>query len=306
MFTDKYDVTLSSLASNIRIFSIAISYIWIYIISNNWICKCKKYIVPMLISVILGVANGIILGARGEALQLIVAFVVIYFFLRRKYNGWKTDIKLKQLFLMSLVIFILAISFKSFGNLLGRESVVKYSVSAIDELAKYFGAEIKNLDIYLEKPFNHGMSSIPGSQTFGNILSWIGTKLNFDWDISRELPFQKVNGISLGNVYTVFYAYIYDFGYFGMIVLNFIMAVSSQLFYEYSIVEKKNEVISFRIIVCSYILFLTVFSFFGERFFSYVLNISFIKYLIIWKIMILFMTKLKFKFVVRRHLKRET
>ena len=295
MFSSKYDVNISSLASNMRLVSIAVSYIWIYILVNNFICKKKgKYTGLMLGSLALGVLNCVILGARGEAIQLVVAVYAIYCFLQRKYNDWKPNIKLKQLVLTAIIAMSFLLGFKATGDMLGRSSVKNYNISAIDEVAKYLGAEIANLNIYLSNR-KSWEKTFPGGQTFGNILGWIANKLNIDWTITNYLPFQKVNNISLGNVYTTFYAYICDFGFLGNIVLTAILAIIVQIIYEYMAVEKKKEVINYKIIINSYLIFLIAFSFFGERFFSYVLNISFIKYLIIWKALIWYITKIKFK-----------
>ncbi len=293
MFSD-YQVGLSSIGSNLRLVSIAVTYIWIYIICNNRICKARsKHLLLMLISVSLGIVNSAMLGARGEAIQIIMAVILIFLFLQKKYNGWKAILNFKQVLLIALLFMILMFGFKTAGDLVGRSTVINYHLSAVDELAKYLGAEIKNLDIYLENPFEN--NQIIGSQTFGTILGWIGGKLHLNWEIKALLPFQKVNGISLGNVYTVFYAYISDFGYWGVFFLTMIYAAIVQIVYEYAQIERKNTRISFNIILNSYILFSVAFSFFGERFFSAVLNISFIKYILIWKFMIWFITKLKIK-----------
>jgi oligosaccharide repeat unit polymerase len=272
----------------------AVTYIWIYIICNDFICKAKiKNLLPMVASIALGVINGVMLGSRGEAIQLVVAVIVTYLFLLKKYNGWQSGLKFRQIFLIAVILLALAFGFKASGDLLGRNSVIHYSTSAMDEVAKYLGAEIKNLDIYLEAPFEK--AEMTGSQTFGIILSWINAKFHLGWNVKTVLPFQKVDEISLGNVYTVFYAYIYDFGYIGFVILTALFAVLVQLIYEYAPLEKRTQKINFMIILNSYTLFLVAFSFFGERFFAAVLNTSFVKYILIWKFMIWFVTKLKVK-----------
>lgn len=84
----EYSVGISGLAINLRIFSIAACYIWIYVFVNNRILKIKaKNEILLIISFGLGIANSVILGARGEALQLIFALVVIWFFIKRKNNN---------------------------------------------------------------------------------------------------------------------------------------------------------------------------------------------------------------------------
>jgi oligosaccharide repeat unit polymerase len=288
-FSD-YEVGISSLATNLRNFSIAVTYVWIYIILNNFLSKKKNYpYLLMLVSIVLGIVNSVMLGARGEAIQIIVAAIVVYLFLLKRKNGWKPQLKIKQIFYAFAILLIIMFTFKASGNLLGRNAVIKYSTSVVDEVAKYLGGEIKNLDIYLQEPFKN--NQIAGSQTFGVILGWLDNKLNLNWNIEIDLPFQKVNGISLGNVYTVFYSYIYDYGYAGMIILTMLFAIIVQLIYEYAHVDKKNDKISFRVILNSYVLSLVVFSFFGERFFSAIVNFTFIKYIIVWLIMIWFLPK---------------
>lgn len=289
----KYNVNISSLASNLRLFSIAVSYYWIYILCNNIIVKKQcRYWLWLVFGIILGFCNSVILGARGEAIQLIVAIFAIYCILKGKYNNWKPNIKFKQMFVIALSALVLMITFKSSGELLGRNAIVDYGVSAIDEVAKYLGAEIKNLDIYLNNRETWKQASF-GNYTFGNIISWCSNLLGFEYENISYLPFQKVNGISLGNVYTLFYSYINDFGFLGNYILVGIMAILSQVFYENMSIRKSQKYINIGIIFYSYIAFLISFSFFGERFFSRLINISMIKYLLIWNFMLFYMDKFK-------------
>lgn len=294
MFSD-YDVQISGLASNLRLFSIASSYICIYIMCQNYILKKAKPDFLIIVSIILGFANSVILGARGEAIQLILAIIIMFYFLQRKFNNWHPNIKFRQIILVGIILVAIMAGFKASGDLLGRQAVIKYSTNAVDEVAKYLGAEIKNLDIFIRNPVK--TDQIIGSQTFGNFLSWIDTKLDLGWDIKQVLPFNKVNGISLGNVYTVFYSYIYDFGYFGIFWTNAIAAILSQIIYEYAVKERKKDVFNLRIILNSYILFLVAFSFFGERFFNNILCIAFIKYIIVWKVIIWFLMKFNIRII---------
>ena len=289
LFSD-YSVGISDLAINLRLFSIASCYIWIYVFVNNRILKKKtKNEILLIISFGLGIANSVILGARGEALQLIFALVAIWFFIKRKHNNWKSNIKFKQIIaLLSGVLFLLVI-FKGTGDILGRSSVIASTTSAIDEVAKYFGAEIKNLDLFLNE--EHSKPIVFGEQTFSVLLTWIDAKYRIGWNINSILKFRRINGISLGNVYTLYAPLIYDFGYVGAMAMIIVMAILSQCLYENVLIEKKSKVINGKIIMNSYILFLLSFSFFGERFFSCILNFSFYKYIIIWLFMMWFVTK---------------
>ena len=148
----EYSVGISGLATNLRLFSIASCYIWIYIFVNNRVLKIKtRNEILLIISFGLGIANSVILGARGEALQLIFALVSVWFFIKRKHNNWKANIKFKQIIVLMAGLLFMLVIFKSTGDLLGRSSVIAVTTSAIDEVAKYLGAEIKNLDLFLNE-----------------------------------------------------------------------------------------------------------------------------------------------------------
>ena len=89
-------------------------------------------------------------------------------------------------------------------------------------LAFYCGAEIKNLDIFLNS--TKTKPAIWGEQTFVNLVKAIGRFFISGFDQYYLInPYQSVNGYYLGNVYTTFKAYIHDFGYIGMIILIIIM-----------------------------------------------------------------------------------
>ena len=134
-----------------------------------------------------------------------------------------------------------------------------------------------------------------GEQTFSVLLTWIDEKYGMGWNIKSILTFRRINGISLGNVYTLYAPLIYDFGYVGAMIMIVVMAALSQYLYENVLLTKNSKVINGKIILNSYILFLVAFSFFGERVFSSVFNFSFYKYILIWLFMIWFTTKVHFK-----------
>ena len=96
------------------------------------------------------------------------------------------------------------------------------------------------------------------------------------------LPFQKIGNFSLGNVYTTFYPYIYDFGYVGIPILVTIMAVVSQLFFELAKREKISQVPGIMTLIYGYIFPTIVQVFFSNKFYEDLLDIKFIKICILW------------------------
>lgn len=149
MFSD-YNVGISNLAINLRVFSIAVSYMWAYIIANNIAGKFKvRNFLLMLVSYILGIFNSVILGARGEAIQLIIAFVVFYMVFQRKYNNWKVNIKFKHIVLMLAIVAGILITFKASGDILGRNTDYLENKAEFDAMADkvvYTGA----IDAYFD------------------------------------------------------------------------------------------------------------------------------------------------------------
>ena len=104
--------------------------------------------------------------------------------------------------------------------------------SSFDYVSIYIGAELKNLSVFIQNSVFPVDTSVWGSHTFYALIpvisSWFGL------DIPRYLvylPFQYVNGYNLGNVYTTFYPWLYDFGYIGVIVMTFFVALISQYIY---------------------------------------------------------------------------
>ena len=84
-------------------------------------------------------------------------------------------------------------------------------------------------------------SNVFGQETFRSFVKFfsnlIGSGLYGDYKLF--LPFNYYNGISLGNVYTTFYPFLRDFGYFGVIICSMLMGVISE--YLYYLAKKFNS-----------------------------------------------------------------
>lgn len=103
-----------------------------------------------------------------------------------------------------------------------------------------------------------------------------------------------------GNVYTTFYAYLYDFGVTGVIVLMILMGLISQVLYQKATKPSKRNrrySINLWIIVYSYVFYSLAFSFFSNKFYEGIVSIQFIKYLVFWAMVRYFVERTKFKAV---------
>ena len=204
----------------IRFISIACGYWFPFILANNFLSVKKKFTlnnVLLIVLLVLSIISSCLQGGRQQFVNVILAFSGSYLLLKKKQSGGGKHVSIKTLF--GLVVGMAGVLwlFKNASGLIGKE-LDTYSL--LDYLAKYCGAEIKNLDTYLQYDRISNKSSIWGFQTFREIYMLLGINLP-----ARDLPFRRVNGFELGNVSTTFYDYIYDFGYFGMIVCIIIMAI---------------------------------------------------------------------------------
>lgn len=281
LFMDK-TFNVSNWVSRIRIVVNAISYWYIYVIINNYIVEKKINILNVLI-VISSAISSMTLGGRGGAVNIIFACVPITYTLMRKRYTFKLHIKFKTIIKLIVVGIVFLSTFQHTARLLGRSS----NYDPMYYLAIYCGAEIKNLDLYLQEYDRtiKGVDKIWGSQTFIYVIRWLGPKLGYE-DIyyQLDLPFRKVRGLNLGNVYTTFYPYIYDFGYSGSIILTALMAIISQILYEKNKRVKINNKPSLYIIVYGYIFTSLVQSFFSNKFYEQNLHKTFIYSIIIWNL----------------------
>ena len=284
------------IVNNLRIVVIYSGYWFLYVIINNYLCEriIKK---DELVIIILCLIASIITGSRGDAFMILISGIVFFLIISNRKNKFKTIFDFKKIKMISIIGAVFLLTFLLFANLLGR----KEKTNMIDYLSIYCGAEIKNLDFYLQED-KVDNNRIIGSQTFYSILYSYGNRFDSE-NIGKyklDLPFREVNGYNLGNVYTTFYPYIYDFGYVGVFILIFIMAAISQLIYE-KIFYLKIKVPSLVILVYGVIFSSLLFSFFSNKFYEYIFSIGFIKMIITWMICGYFFCRLKLDFNINKN-----
>lgn len=284
-------ISLPSLLLNLRHFSCASGYIWSYLLIYSFLQKISHNRKIYILNIIFSVLNSIILGGRGGALQLIFAAVVQWYFLRGALKGWTSKLEIKSLLRITLLFAVIVISFQMLGTLMGRTSTKTVG----HYIADYMSAEIKNLEIFLG--YDSFGTDFSHCQTMIYVANFWG-KLTGNMSIVHELdlPFRYVNGYGLGNVATAYYAYIYDKGYFGVLIYTTLMAVICQMIFQRMIRKNRsNKLLSMSIIVYSYVYFLISFSFFSNKFYENVFTLTFVKYLISWWIIKILLEKVHFK-----------
>ena len=234
-------------------------------------------------------------GSRSEIFRVITACIFIWYFFYRINKGELFNIKPVFIKIMLLLI-VVSLFFISFIYIVGRSEADMNLEEVITSLFIYTGAPIFNLDIYLQNPWKQ-VHGIFGELTFVRFISWLGMKMG-DTSLIYELdlPFLSYQNYNLGNVYTTFYAFIYDFGLLGVVFLTGFMAiVCVWLYNKVNYVDIMSNRISLYVICYAYLLNDIVMLPFSNRFYESLTNIGFLHRLIV-----LFVLVKIFNFSIRR------
>ncbi len=220
-------ITLSGRASLATIINIAIC-IWGEWNFSKALIVYKRWNYSLLFAVILSAITPLMNGGRNDTITCLISFYIfIYFALRMKYKNKLRNSKFLIVTGISLILFLIILPWTA--TTVGRD--VSY-YTPFDYVSIYVGAELKNLSIFVQNGIFPIQNQIWGSHTFYALIPTISKW--FHLNIPRYLvylPFQYVNGYNLGNVYTIFYPWLYDFGYTGMAIMTFMMAFMSQFIY---------------------------------------------------------------------------
>ncbi len=211
-------------------------------------------------------------GGREQAICYVVTTIACFLLIRIR-TGRHARLTPKTAVIALVVAAAVVAAFLVFAAVRGVQQ------SSTDYIAEYLGAEIHNLDHFLNNYSPHKIL-VWGGMTFANLLNFIGDKLHIAaLNYQLDLPFLKSNGYDMGNVYTTFYAFIYDFGYAGVPILTAIMAVASQAAFEMASRVAKATRADFWITVYAYLAFQVLFCFFSNKFYENAFGDSALRFL---------------------------
>ncbi len=279
-FSDEFsNNSIPFIIKNLNLAVIYSGYWFLYIIINNFFYNKKIRVVQVLIF-ISSLMAAIVSGSRTPVIMMVVAGICYYLILLFKKKNYK-NLFTKKMFIYLIILGAGAIGlFFPAAKLLGRN----INSNPVDYLSIYCGAEVKNLDTYLQERRYLFKYDTYGSQTMYNVIQFASDKLHIKGlkAYRLDLPFRKVDDIDLGNVYTTFYAYIYDFGYVGMFIFVFIMAAICASLYEYIIRLRKLDKPKFSVLIYGVFFGCLLFSFFSNKFYEELFSPVFIKKIIVW------------------------
>lgn len=271
-------MSLPKLLVMLRRFSYACGLFFSYLWAKELVIN-KKVDWLMLFEISLTAYDSALTGSRTTILVLVIVMFSSFYILKRNDEGWhhKSNGKLFVFGGLGMIIFLSI--FKQLATLMGRI----INTSSMDYLAEYLGAEIKNLDIFIRTVNFPVTNSLFQSQTLINIMKPIGNIVGISGtDFRLILPFQTVNGFDLGNVYTTFYQFLYDYSYLGVFIFIMIMAIVSQISFDKAKFFNDHGKVSINILIYGYIASALIFSFFSNKFYEQIVSPNFIFYILFW------------------------
>lgn len=293
-FTTEETISMSGLLELGLEISTAIGYVMACVLAAKLLQKDgkRKNLNLVLLNFLVAVLGGLTSGGRGIAIKILIAFLADYLLLFYRQKDWKDKslgVKLPTVFL------ICAVGIVAFF-IYSREMVGRGAVQDVWQyLAKYIGAQLYNLDHYLNVAFKQ--SEIFGQETFWPLVKFICARLEiFEWAYYQpDLPFVYASGYDMGNVYTTFYAYIHDFGYFGVVIIPLLFGIISQYIYRFAKSSPTGHTIHLSLAVYGVVAYLLIFSFFSNKLGESLINVDMLEKTVYMFLLILFLFHFRWK-----------
>ncbi|MBQ6965924.1 MAG: oligosaccharide repeat unit polymerase [Bacteroidaceae bacterium] len=234
-------------------------------------------------------------GGRTSILYIIISFLVFLYMGFQYKKGWRGGLfPRKVMAVIAVVSALFIVFFAELGYAIGRkESETSENASLL--FAVYCGAEIKNLDDYIQHPFRQGNESGQFAQyTLCGMYDMIAIRegKNEGRLNQPDLRFNDYGDYPLGNVYTTYYNFILDFGFLGALICTGVMSLIASFFYRKSVISRfwQTGRLDLWIVYFGFYMPAACFlSFFANKFFEGFTISGTIKQLIVWWILIIFL-----------------
>lgn len=245
-----------------------------YVFLENIIVK-RKFNLILFFNLLLGLATPLLTGARGDSIVFLIALTILGYFIVKEQHNWNSaNTKYVVLGIIGAILFVFV--FEWSASLVGRNME---NSNLGEYISTYMGAEIANLNEFIKNRSFPIKGEIFGQQTFVTILPTLSRVFRFALpDYKLDIPFQILNGHNTGNVATMFYSWLYDFGYMGIGILTIVVSGVGEVCYKFA---KQSNGFGIMKLVYSYIGALIALSFFSNRFFEN-LNVNFLYMIISW------------------------
>lgn len=252
-------------------------YLIVYIFIHNYVAT-KRIDKLHLLIILLLCLNIILNGSRSPIFRIVTMMLITFYVLYNKQNNVRRG-NIKFLLKSLLIVIFSGTFFIALLSLMGREN----DLDMFHYIFIYVGAPLVNLDNYLAFRPDGSYATIFGEQIFRGLYAYIAKIISDEsliFPTIDQFTFSN-NGLEIGNVYTTFYSFIYDFEYVGFIPLILIIA----LYYVFTYQRLKTRAIKtnkvhFSLFIYAYLFNDLIMLAFSNRFYTTVLDIGFIKIVI--------------------------
>lgn len=203
-----------------------LGYVYLFVLIHNTVyvkdklSRNLKYVLPVMLYVVLTFIN----AARINLIYVVAAALVLSYVMLQRRTGWQVRLNFKYIKIGLICMFAIFITFSFSRGLVGRLS----EASTIDYVTSYAGGSVQLFNSYLQNPpISDGHF---GSETFIGLQKLFYKMGLSDYQRLVHLEF-RTSGSLLGNTYTALRRYYQDFGLFGMVVCQMILAFIYIKFY---------------------------------------------------------------------------
>ena len=250
-----------------------------YIIVYNYFTNKKKYSI-LWVSIIISIIQMLLTGGRLSVIALFLSGCLYYFLFYYKYYNRRFLIDRKFLIKLFILLICGALGFYYTKVIVGRGVDVSIT-DIIPYLSMYVGGPIQLLDMFLQNPIE--ATDIFGKEVFATLnfqLFRFGILDIEPYIIHLEFR-NSETGVFLGNIYTAYRSYIYDFGFIGISVLPIIFSILVNYIYYKVIYKSSLSKISLILIFFSMIYWSVFFDFVRCFFYSVVVSLTTVKQFIL-------------------------
>ena len=251
-------------------------FFWAYLLMQRIVLKSKDDRGILIANLLMSAINGFIsTGGRKGVFQLIIAALMDLYLLYGANTGWNKKIRFKTILKLITLGFAFVGGFKIAGEAAGRTINFDFG----DYLAVYLTAPLKNLDIFIRRG-DFGITNISQSVSFAHLVQYLNAR-GFLQPYQDSFTYNRVNGFNIGNAYTMYFSYIHDFGYSGMVIFIIFSAGLCQYLFQRI---KKNSAYDIPVatILYSYLASNLAFSFFGNFFITSIFDTTLIWNVLVW------------------------
>lgn len=250
-------------------------YLIIYVlVYNSFFLKKIDWL--LWLGIVLNVVQASLTGARGGMVGSAI-FAVCYYFINYFYINQKIYVINKRFVAKVIVATVIGAFMFFYGKVLvGRGTSGTSLSNMIPYLTMYAGGPIQLLDMFLINPIDP--SNIWGKETFSALNNFLARFNIIDVDpYIHHLEFRRATtGAFLGNVYTAYRSYIYDFGYAGLTILPIVFSAVVHYVY-YRILWFRRKAIDYLMLFYAFIFPWIFFDFARCMFYSSVISFGTLK-----------------------------